>query len=589
MQERAVPGTWLGIYGKTGQSYVAISPSKVVRVRTIQRRPEAERWSPHIIMTLQATPQKPDASGEVHPEGNAVDADELDTGEPFEPEDPSMPGSSKGAPRRPRLTAAQRIELGLTPGCKACERLITGQSGIPHTQECWERVTSILETTEEGRQALLRAQTRMELYSRAVSESVTPETAAQPPPSPPPVWPENAEVPSDEVSDDDGGPALGNLEASIDTIMERYIQTKPDGTLTKEGIRQVFEALDLEYTSRASRRRLRTTTKPSTNDVSEVYSPPRVTEVAEATGLRAGWALDLTIKKEDGEPWDLSIPHNQVEALRKQEQEAPVLLIASPMCAAFSTLQNLNYRNMTPKELEAKLKAAIDHLDFALKMCEIQAKNGRYFVFEHPVQARSWSLSLVKRLFKYKDVTTVDFDFCQLGMHSQGYPARKRTRIMTNSLCISKRLSRFQCDHSHQHIPLMNGRAGACQVYPRNFCAQLCLGLKEELAKGAIAEVHAHSAINPTMAAMAPQHSTPDKHTCAEVIRELLEVLEPHPHEDTEYMQYLYSGKEFFDDVHGKWLEKDRAIEARRLELYFFQKNVGIHEGTQIRCGQCQD
>ena len=40
--------------------------------------------------------------------------------------------------------------------------------------------------------------------------------------------------------------------------------------------------------------------KKTDNDVSEVYSPPRVTEVAEATGLRAGWALDLTVNQDDG-------------------------------------------------------------------------------------------------------------------------------------------------------------------------------------------------------------------------------------------------------------------------------------------------
>ena len=28
----------------------------------------------------------------------------------------------------------------------------------------------------------------------------------------------------------------------------------------------------------------------------------------------------------------------------------------------------------------------------------------------------------------------------------------------------------------------MNGRASACQVYPERFCADICLGLKEELA-----------------------------------------------------------------------------------------------------------
>ena len=29
----------------------------------------------------------------------------------------------------------------------------------------------------------------------------------------------------------------------------------------------------------------------------------------------------------------------------------------------------------------------------------------------------------------------------------------------------------------------MNGRASACQVYPRKFCAEICPGLKDELAR----------------------------------------------------------------------------------------------------------
>ena len=47
LQPRAVPGTWLGLWPRTGQNIVALSPNKVVRVRTVNRRPEAERlWSP---------------------------------------------------------------------------------------------------------------------------------------------------------------------------------------------------------------------------------------------------------------------------------------------------------------------------------------------------------------------------------------------------------------------------------------------------------------------------------------------------------------------------------------------------------------
>ena len=88
---------------------------------------------------------------------------------------------------------------------------------------------------------------------------------------------------------------------------------------------------------------------------------------------------------------------------------------------------------MTAQEVIDKVRAAVEHIEFTLVLCEKLVEAGRLFLFEHPVQAGSWKMSLAKRLFKYKGVCTVDFDFCQLGMQSQGRPAKKRTRIMTNS------------------------------------------------------------------------------------------------------------------------------------------------------------
>eukprot|EP00972_Heterocapsa_arctica_P016733 2468579-Heterocapsa_arctica.AAC.1 len=41
-------------------------------------------------------------------------------------------------------------------------------------------------------------------------------------------------------------------------------------------------------------------------DVSEVYSPPRVTTMAKAMGMRAGWALDIRTVDEQGRRWDFS-------------------------------------------------------------------------------------------------------------------------------------------------------------------------------------------------------------------------------------------------------------------------------------------
>ena len=137
-------------------------------------------------------------------------------------------------------------------------------------------------------------------------------------------------------------------------------------------------------------------------------------------------------------------------------------------------------------------------------------------------------------LFKYKGTTNVDFDFCQLGMHYDGYPVKKRTRVLTNSLCIAQRLAKIQCPKDHKHIPLMNGGAGPRQEYPRMFCRQICIGLKEELAQRAIASAtmtrHSHRTIGEVtpcaLASVAP--------ICA--ITELLNALEEHPHVDTATM-----------------------------------------------------
>ena len=212
------------------------------------------------------------------------------------------------------------------------------------------------------------------------------------------------------------GTAPADVDASIDAAYARYIPCKPGGKVTKEGIRQVFERLDKEQIAKAERQKLKASHKKTDNDVSEIYSPPRITTVAESTGLRPGWALDLTVNKPDGKPWDLSIKENQVLAEKKLDDETPELLVGSPMCAAFSTLQNLNYSKMTAQEIIDKVRAAMEHIRFTLMLCEKQVEAGRLFLFDHPVQAKSWSLSLVKRLYKYKRVVAVDYDFCQSGM-----------------------------------------------------------------------------------------------------------------------------------------------------------------------------
>ena len=62
------------------------------------------------------------------------------------------------------------------------------------------------------------------------------------------------------------------------------------------------------------------------NDVSEIYSPPRVVAMAARMGLKPGFALDLTIvDPDDGRPWDSDCADKRAKALAKVREEKPTL------------------------------------------------------------------------------------------------------------------------------------------------------------------------------------------------------------------------------------------------------------------------
>ena len=71
-------------------------------------------------------------------------------------------------------------------------------------------------------------------------------------------------------------------------------------------------------------------------DVSEVFSPPRVSSEAAKFGLVAGDAMDLTTG------WDFTRQDHQMEAERRIDEQKPLVLIGSPPCTAFSQLQSLS-------------------------------------------------------------------------------------------------------------------------------------------------------------------------------------------------------------------------------------------------------
>eukprot|EP00973_Karenia_brevis_P090721 12403942-Karenia_brevis.AAC.1 len=58
-------------------------------------------------------------------------------------------------------------------------------------------------------------------------------------------------------------------------------------------------------------------------------------------------------------------------------------------------------------------------------------------------------------------------------------PARKTTKFMTNCDGIHAELQRI-CNKTHEHQPLLEGRAKYAARYPVEFCRAICKGLLAE-------------------------------------------------------------------------------------------------------------
>ena len=303
-------------------------------------------------------------------------------------------------------------------------------------------------------------------------------------------------------------------------------------------------------------------------DMAEAYSPPRMTKMAKQEGLKDGWAFDLTREDpDDGTPWDLSIPEKQRKAERKVDEDKPLMLVLSPQCGPFSRLNELfNYPRANKDVVEQKIRDGLEHLKFAMQLCLRQHRQGRLFMFEHPVAATSWGAQVVEYIASLDGVVRVNFDFCMMGMETvddQGQPAaaRKRTGILTNSIVLATLLRGAQCRGEHAHTQLLGGRAAAAQVYPDKFCRLVCEAVRRE--KDTVEW----------------QRRMQKKFDITGPMEQLLSVqkaeeLATPPDEDP--MAELYRDSEFIDDTTGIQLEKTKAIAARRLEIEYFKK-MGVY------------
>ena len=223
-------------------------------------------------------------------------------------------------------------------------------------------------------------------------------------------------------------------------------------------------------------------------DITEVYSPERVAQVAKRYGLTAGTSMDLTTG------WDFNRADHREGAWKQIKKESPYLLIGSPPCTYFSMLQELNIavNGNKPGWMERfhiEKEKAKKHVEFCCSLYKYQLDQGRHFLHEHPWSARSWGLPCIEKILSHPSVELAQGHMCRFLMtshveHRGGEVGlvKKPTGFMCSSSCIIQELDR-KCTGDHSHVPLVGGRAAGAQVYPQALCEAICRGVAKQKEK----------------------------------------------------------------------------------------------------------
>ena len=100
-----------------------------------------------------------------------------------------------------------------------------------------------------------------------------------------------------------------------------------------------------------------------------------MTERAKEFGLKGGWSVDDRVEDPiTKRTYDLRNRKDQNEIRRMIRRDKPLVLTVSPPCTLFSIA---NQGPIDSKELAV----AVELMKFAVEVCDIQKREGRYFCF----------------------------------------------------------------------------------------------------------------------------------------------------------------------------------------------------------------
>ncbi len=165
-------------------------------------------------------------------------------------------------------------------------------------------------------------------------------------------------------------------------------------------------------------------------------------------------------------------------------RQRPYMLIGSPECTKFSTLQYMNeVRSRDLSAFRRARAAAIAHLNFMAELYQEQSDGDHYFLHENPRWATSWQVPAIERLLEIPSVGLMQGDQRQYGAEikdgpDQGRPIKKPSGFLTNSKHVFDALGRRcvgergECSRPRGGMHgLCSGRhAAAASICPQGLC-----------------------------------------------------------------------------------------------------------------------
>ena len=206
-------------------------------------------------------------------------------------------------------------------------------------------------------------------------------------------------------------------------------------------------------------------------DLAELFSPPRMTVMTDKFGLKGGWSIDDQVEDPvTKRTYDLRKAKDQNEVRRMVRRDKPLVITVSPPCTVFSIA------NQGPID-QKELAGAIEMMKFATEMCELQRREGRYYVFEQPQGSRAWDLGVVKEMMAKQDSGITTMHQCMYGLKTTDAEgegmACTPTKVITNHDTLAEALSR-KCNGAHRHVHLV-GKAACTRAaqYPKDMCQEV--------------------------------------------------------------------------------------------------------------------